>query len=71
MLETPLVGDIDTNHAEKGTKDSANPNMTNSIVPSPEIAGEPEIELEFVDIDDIAKPGKKDIDLDNVILTEA
>ena len=28
------------------------------------------IEIEFVDIDNIAKPGKKEIDLDNVILTD-
>ena len=29
-----------------------------------------ETEIEFVDIDNIAKPGKKELDLDHVILTD-
>ena len=41
-------------------------------MPSPEVASNQEkIEIEFVDIDNIAKPGKSEIDLDNVILTDA
>ena len=73
-LERPLIDGSSTLQAEKGTKDSSNPDVTNSIIPSPEVASNHEtddvgVEVEFVDIDNIAKPGKKEIDLDNVILT--
>ena len=57
LLETAVTGRTSTTRGTRATEDHQN--------------SQDNILIEFVDIDNVAKPGIPQIDLDNVILTDA